>query len=300
MSNNSGVLLFARNNTKVDYLKQAYFLAKQVKKVLNLPTTVVTDSKNYLLESFPDAEKVFDKILSISWSKNNNNVDFVVGKDENHFYKTYSDGTIFKTKLEFKNNLRSTAFRISPYDETLLLDTDILLLDNLYKHCFTQDHDFLIYDKSYDLAGFRNYSEFQYVSDIGVKFYWATAIFFRKTEKNKIFFELVEHIQDNWHHYKSIFQIKQSYFRNDHAFSIAIHIMNGYNDGDFAKLMPGKLYFTTDKDICHSIKDDKVIFLLEKENYIGEYTLMSWQGVTIHVMNKFSLNRCIDMVNQNV
>lgn len=299
MTYNSGVLLFARNNSKIDYLKQAYYLAKQVKRILNLPTTVVTDSKDYLLRSFPDAEHVFDKIISIVWTNEQLTDNTVLGKAENHYYKSYNDGTISTVKLEFKNNLRSTAFDISPYDETLLLDTDILLLDDNFKNCFSQKHDFLIYDKSYDLANFRDYSEFQYVSDAGIKFYWATVIFFRKTKKNKIFFDLLQHIQENWNHYKSIFQINQSYFRNDHAFSIAIHIMNGYNEGNFAYPMPGKLYYTTDKDICWEIRKNKVIFLLEKERHKGEYILMSWQGITVHIMNKFSLNRCLDKIGFN-
>lgn len=300
MSNNSGVLLFARNNSKIDYLKQAYFLAKKVKKLLNLPTSVVTDSKDYLLKNFPDAEKVFDRIIVVVWTELNLVENTVLSKNENHSFKTYSDGTLSNEKLEFKNNLRTSAYDISPYDDTLLLDTDILLLNDDYINCFKQDHDFLIFDKSYDLANFRNYSEFDYVSEVGVKFYWATVVFFRKTEKNKIFFDLLQHIQENWNHYKSIFQIKQSYFRNDHAFSVAIHIMNGYNVGDFAKPMPGKLYYTTDKDICENIIDDKVIFLLEKENYLGEYTLMSWQGINVHIMNKFSFNRCISNIGFNV
>ena len=48
---NKGALIFARNNEQVDYLKQAYYLAKRITKYLNLPTTVVTDSVEYLKDT---------------------------------------------------------------------------------------------------------------------------------------------------------------------------------------------------------------------------------------------------------
>ena len=288
MNKSAGILLFANNNEKIDYLKQAYFLAKKVKYYLNLPTTVVTDSVKYLKDQYRDADVVFDKIVEVSWSA------------ENYFYKNYRDGTLTKIKLQFKNQLRSKAYDISPYNETLLLDTDIILCNNQYIQCFLHNNNFLIYHNACDLSLFRKSNEFTYINDIGVKFYWATAVFFRKSKENKIFFNLLQHIQENWNHYRSIFQINQSYFRNDHAFSIAIHIMNGYTEGDFAKSMPGKLYYTTDKDICYDIKNEKITFLLEKEDYLGEYTLAVTNGLSIHVMNKFSLNRCIDTELQNV
>jgi len=169
-------------------------------------------------------------------------------------------------------------------------------LDNLYLNCFTQPNDFLIYDKAYDIAGFREKSQFDFISNQGVKFYWATVIFFRKTYENKIFFDLVQHIQENWRHYKRVFQIEKNLYRNDFVFSIAIHIMNGYQEGSFSHAMPGKLFYTTDKDICYAFDNESVLFLLEKEKYVGEYTLSRWKNNSIHVMNKFSYNRCIDKV----
>ena len=35
-------------------------------------------------------------------------------------------------------------------------------------------------------------------------------------------------------------------------------------------------------------------FLIEKENYIGQYIVAKTQGIDVHVMNKLSLCRCID------
>ena len=96
----------------------------------------------------------------------------------------------------------------------------------------------------------RNEKEFEFISDTSVDFYWATCIFFRKNPVNKIFFDLVQHIEQEWDHYRRVYQITSNLFRNDFAFSIAIHIMNGFQKGKFAKEMPGKMMYTTDRDIC--------------------------------------------------
>jgi hypothetical protein len=40
--------------------------------------------------------------------------------------------------------------------------------------------------------------------------------------------------------------------------------------------------------------NDEMTFLVEKKNYLGEYTAIKTTGQTIHVMNKLSLNRIID------
>lgn len=271
-----GILVFARNNSQVDYVKQAVFLAIRAKEYLNLPVSIATDAIDYV-NTFP---KVFDQIIS---------VPFREGKS----LKRYHNGTLVQKQLEFKNDDRVRAYDLTPYDETLVLDTDIIIGDDKYLHCFTQIEDLLMYKTAYDLANFRDYSEFKYLYDAGIDFYWATCVFFRKTKTNKIFFDLLQHIQDNWYHYRTIFQIRQSTFRNDHAFSIGVHIMNGYQSGNFASAMPGKLFYTADRDILWELKGNQYLFLIEKPNYLGEYTPIKFKG-TIHVMNKFSLSDVID------
>ena len=85
MSN--GVLCFAHNNGKIDYLKQAISLAKRVKKHLNLPTTVVTSTPNDLTKT---DKKIFDHVIEV--------------EDQNSNLKRYYNGTLHHN-LVFKNAL---------------------------------------------------------------------------------------------------------------------------------------------------------------------------------------------------
>lgn len=294
MTTSKGILVFARNNAQIDYCKQAYFLAKRVREYLDLPTSIVTDSTEYLLSTYPDATDVFDKIISIVWKEDDITENTTLSNHEDHKIRTFYDGTLIEKKLQFKNETRTLAYNVSPYEETLILDTDVVICNDVFKQCFNQTHNFLIYKTSYDLADIDRANVFERVSDTSVDFYWATCVFFRKTPANKVFFNLLQHIQENWQHYNNVFQINTPYYRNDYSFAIAIHIMNGYQTGDFAKPMPGVLYYTTDKSILWQLDRSDLLLLLEKELYKGEYTPLRIKNANVHVMNKFSLNRCID------
>lgn len=290
-----GIVVFARNNAQIDYVKQARFLAIRAKGFLGLPTTIITDCADYLYSRYPDWHKTFEKVISISWNTQETDNNTVLSNDD-HVVRTFYDGALAEKQLEWKNTLRAIAYDASPYDETLVLDTDVVICNQNFLTCFEQKSDFLIYKHSIELLDVNRGDEFRKISDSSVDFYWASAFFFRKSQENKIFFDLIKHIQENWMHYKRVFQINSSYFRNDYAFSIAIHIMNGYQSGNFAKPMPGNLYFVTDKSILWEIDGDSLLVLLEKPKYTGEYTPLRINKANTHVMNKFSLSRCIDEV----
>ncbi len=272
MSN--GILCFANNNGSINYIKQAIELAKRAKKYLDLPVSLVTSTFSALDIQYHD---VFDKIIKIQDSKDNQ--------------KRYNDGYSLSQSLYFKNNQRHNAFYLSPYDKTLVLDTDYIICNDIFKNAFVSDHNFQIYRKGVDLCEWRNYHEFDYINDKGIPFYWATCFYFTKSLENKIFFDLLQHLRTNWKYYSDVYDLGSRNFRNDHLFSIGIHMMNGFEDGDWAKVLPGKMYYTLDRDILYKIKDDRLVFLIQKENLVNEYILSSIKGCNIHVMNKFSLER---------
>ena len=271
----NGVLCFAHNNGKVNYIKQAQFLAKRVKQHLNLPTTLVTSTPQGL-----DDNTVFDQVIKIA--------------DDNNNVKRYYNGSLHHQRLPFKNNDRVRSYELSPYDTTLVLDTDYIVCNDVFNNAFNSIHDFQIYKNGIDLCDWRKHKEFDYINNTGIPFYWATCFCFTKTQETKIFFDLLQHLVRNWKHYDQVYNLGSRNFRNDHVFSIAIHMMNGFIDGNWAKTLPGKMFYTLDRDIIKTIKDNSLTFLLQKENYVGEYILASTKDCNVHVMNKFSLGELID------
>jgi len=277
MSN--GVLCFANNNGKVDYLKQAIFLATRVKKYLQLPISLVTSNKKDFDHLYSDQRDLFDKIIE--------------SDSQDHNSKRYYDGSNHYETLQFKNAGRIDSFDITPYDKTLVLDTDYVICNESFKKAFESVADFQIYRHGIDLCDWRKLPEFKYINDTGIAFYWATCFCFAKTKETKIFFDLMKHIKNNWLHYSQVYNLGSRNFRNDHIFSIAIHIMNGFQEGEWAKTLPGTMFYTLDRDLIYKLNEDNLTFLVEKENRSGEYILVSTNKSNVHVMNKFSLARVL-------
>jgi hypothetical protein len=268
-----GILVFALNNGAVDYIKLASDIAARANKYLGMPVSIITNV------DVPDGHP-FDQVIHL--------------EDNSPNTKFFYDGIDKQVRVSWKNTTRCTAFDLTPYKETLVIDADYVINSSTLKYCWDQPNEFLIYKQSFDLTTWRDDSEFVNINDYSIPFYWATVFFFRKTQYTKSFFDLVEHIRNNWSYYRLLYQIRSTNFRNDYAFSIAIHMMNGFTQGKFAGHLPGKMFYTLDTDILVSRKEDSMLFMVQKSVGSADYIPARTKKVDVHVMNKFSLLRAID------
>ena len=110
---------------------------------------------------------------------------------------------------------------------------------------------------------------------------------------NESFFKLIEFIRDNWQYYRLLYQITESKFRNDFAFSIAIHLLHKHILSEKFYLIPGKMIYSLDKDILVSLTNNSCNILTAKKSSIDEY-IMTKITNDIHVMNKHSILRAIE------
>jgi hypothetical protein len=275
----TGAILFAQNNTTVDYIKLAVFAARRIINHLDIPVSIITDNTQWLVDHYPDHP--FDTIIEIP-------IEITPQQ------KYFNDGSLASQKLDWKNKSRSSVYDLTPYDRTLVLDSDYIISSNILKQALNNLHDFQIYKNSFDLASWRTTNEFKRINQYSIPFYWATTFIFNKTEIMQCFFDLIAYIKSNWLYFRNLYSIDHPVFRNDFAFSIAIHIMNGKTNGEFAIELPGIMSYSIDKDILVNIVDDKIHILIEKQNHPGEYILSKTQGIDLHIMNKLSLSRFID------
>jgi len=280
----NGVLLFANNNEQVDYVKQAVWSSYRIKKHLGCKVAIATDSPDYLENFYGKHLNVVDHIIP---------VDYHSTQTKQH--KRYRDGTMSEKSLTWKNTNRVTAYDITPFDQTIVMDTDVIINNSMYNNCWNQPEDLLIDKSPIDLHQARNDPTFDRISDKSIDFYWATAFFFRKSPFTKLFFDTINHVVENYDFYRMMYQIIPQKLRNDFVFSIAIHILNGFGPADiWPKPMPGKMFMMTDCDILHQVDNDRYTMLLDKVTHPGQYYVNSVSGVNMHVMNKFSLGRIID------
>lgn len=274
--NDSGILIFAHNNDKIDYFKLSILSGILAKKKLNLPISIITDSltlKNVKNEKYyTEYIKEIDQIIEIDLIKKSNLRNYKF-KNENNF-------------LEFINSSRYYAYEFTPYQRTLMIDSDYLVLSDNLNSFLKLDSDFLI-AKSYNDVMDESRIEYNnmYVSATGINLKWATTVIFSKNYKTKLLFDLVKYIHDNYYTYSRIYRFDSRMYRNDISFSIALHVLNGYiNTSNYE--LPSVLS-TLVTDSIFDVKDNKIFFLIDNNHQDNK--LMSLYDQDIHVMNKLTL-----------
>lgn len=275
---NNGVLLFANNNKKINYIKQAEFCASRIKKYMNIPVAIATDDLSYAQSlSFK-----FDYYIEIE------KPNYVQNK---FFY----NGVYNSIALQWSNQNRLSAYNITPFDQTIVMDTDYIISNDVLVDAFKIDADIMMYKDICDVGLDRNNKEFKYISETSIPMWWATVFYFKKNSQTKLFFDLVAHIKEQWNYYRLFYQISNRNFRNDFAFSIAAHILSGLTVQTFVKELPGKFWFTSDRDVPLSINEETIKLLID-QNDNGNYMAAKLENSNVHLMNKFALQEIIENV----
>lgn len=256
-----GALLFAFNSPKYDYYKMAVATAKRINHFLKMPVTVVTDEKS--VPDFPDYQ--FDNVIIVEPDKNN-----------------IRDHSVWINKGRYQ------AYDLSPYDETLLLDTDYMVNSDKLLTLFELNTDFCCHDTTSFLMHPGVAQEV--LSAYSFKTLWATVVMFRKTQRSKQIFECLEMVQKNYDHYANIHNFIAGVFRNDYALTLATRIANGHSSPQ-EDVIPWNLVHVGKNTSVYKNNDDE---------FNTEYTVMydNWQRGKIrkeyciikdtdfHVMNK--------------
>lgn len=231
-----GVLLFAFNTDAVDYVHIAEQAARLINHTLDLPVTIISDA---------DVENKFSNIR--------------LG---------YASGT------SWRNGDRYRAYELSPYDETILLDSDYLQLDRSLLTILDSTNDYQLVHHNQSPREWMTGN----MGPLSLDYVWATAVMFKRTDKTKLLFSLVGRIQRNYAYYRKLYQIRETNFRNDYAFAIANNILNGYTT-DGTQSVPWAM-LTLDRKITNIeikehnlvVREDALAHIIPRQN--------------IHVMDK--------------
>ena len=127
-----GILLFAHDNEQIHYSLLAVWQARRIHRWLNVPVSIVTDQqsidnlKTYNISPLQE----FDKII----------LSEVITKQK-------------KDALTFKNVDRTDAYDLTPYDETLVIDTDIAIQSDRLNIVWNNAEDYLVCEHCTDTLG---------------------------------------------------------------------------------------------------------------------------------------------------
>ena len=282
-----GVLMYAHNNPEIDYIKIACANALMVQRNLHVPVTLVTDSGSlaWCKESVGDelVAQCFEKIIIVDVDSEFNNK------------RSYGD-TSFSTKtLQFYNCNHWAAYDLSPYDETLFIDADYLIMSDSLSNCWGSQSDVMINYHIFDTVSNKT-PYFKYIDEFGIRQYWATVIYFNKSTFSKYLFDLVRHVQENYTYFRDLYYFSNGMYRNDNAFSVALHMLNGYTDSNFSTdelPIPGML-MSWEREDTYEINGVNDITIYAEQPTPGKYILVRLKNQDVHIMNKWAINRHAD------
>ena len=197
-----GALIFAFNNEYIDYLAMAEWTADNIRRHLDIPVAVITDQPT------------------------NGNFDQVILADNPGDNARWFDD--YATRMPWHNQLRTSAYELTPWDQTLLLDADYVVASDQLKCLFDSDQNFLAHRWAYDITAQNNFEQLNYFGHVCMPMWWATVVMFRRSQQAELIFNSMSMVRDNWTHYRNLYKNFQSTYRNDHALSIALGIVNGH------------------------------------------------------------------------
>jgi hypothetical protein len=278
---NKGILIFAHNSRDVDYALMSLVSGSFAKKNLQVPVSLVVDkfTVEWMKTSniYDQSVDVFDKII-------------VIEKPVTQNTRLLHDGYSSKT-VPFVNSNRASVWDLTPYDRTLLIDSDFLIMSNTLNEYWNADSSVMLSPSMQDVRGDRKGVLDSWVSETGIPLYWATTVMFTKNEESKIFFNLVDTIRTNYNYFSDLFRFNPTQYRNDISFSIAKHMLDGFEirSEDLPPILT-----LLDKDLVHSIESNQIRVFLNDSMSEDHVVMASIKNVDVHVMNKQSIIRNAD------
>lgn len=168
-----GFVVFAQNTKTVDYVKQAYALALSIKYSQKTVSNISIVTNDKIPKKYRHA---FDQVISIPW-----------------FDKKGND--------RYATEHRWKLFHATPYDETIVLDTDMLLLEDIsvwWEYCSNHDMRFCNRIKNYKLDIVSDpTSRRTFIANKLTSPYFALH-YFKKSDYALEFYKTLEFVCKNW------------------------------------------------------------------------------------------------------
>jgi len=285
---NRGYLVHAYNNTQIDYGAMALCCCLLIKKHLQYNNTALVTSQDtidWLVNSHGQdlVNQAFDYIIITDIEREVSDRKFQDTMYSNHTAPYY-------------NTNRSDSLELSPFDETILIDADYLVLDTSLDTVWGSLEDILVNKSVKDLNHSENLGGFdKRFNDMSIPLYWATAMYFKKSARAECLFDLMKFIKNNYQYYQNLYQFKSSgYFRNDYALSIAIHMMNAQLEGNTVKSLPNPhIMVSTEYDDMVYFSSGTAFFVSERNQ--GDFKIHK-VTTNVHVMNKWAIGRMAERI----
>lgn len=271
-----GFLLIGHDTEETAYGRLSDLTAKLIKKHFNLPISIITDKFSIIDQS------LYDKIIFKEIGSDNYRYDVILNK-----------------RVKWRNTDRSDVYNLTPYNQTILIDSDYLIQNDCLKILYEQNVDFLCHNTMVEATGTGQFQNSEYLGIAKIPFCWATVMYWKKSEYAESVFAMWKHIQRNYDYYASLYNLSRVSFRNDFALSIALHMINGQTIHN--KFIPWPLVNVPIQSHVVGTTDDQLVYAYESYNpNIGE-TKVNFHllpKLNLHFFNKTNYEEVVDELTE--
>lgn len=270
-----GFLVLAQNSD-TDYLRQAYALALSIKATQPNINNISLVTNDNIPEEY---RSVFDKIVPIPFGD-------------------HAENSTWKVENRWK------LYHASPYDQTIVFDADVLVLENIENVWqFVNDRPLLFssYVKDYKNRVITSTTYRKVFVENSLPDLYSGMFYFKKCDTALEFFKLVEFITYNWQriYHEVTPKSTQKFFSMDVTFAIASKIL-GIDDENILANSP--FTFTHMKPALQGwdpipesyLSQVMVSFNSKKELFINN---IRQSGVFHYVEDKFLTDQIIEKLN---
>ena len=272
-----GFVVLVQNTPEVDYVRQAYALALSIK----ISQKDITNFSIVTNDVIDDRYKhVFDNIIPIPW--------------------------MVETNSRYKGENRWKLYHATPYEETIVLDSDMLVLEDIsswWDQCSNYNVNYCSRIKNYKLETVvdtvyrQSFIQNKLISPYNALHY------FKKSEESHEFFRCLEFVCNNWQECYTIFAPKlyEDFLSMDKAVAVArelsgINVIDALSPLEFIHMRPALQnwptspldWTTTVMPVMNSkgeltvgnIKQSRVFHYIEK-NFVTESMLKKLEAAYV-------------------
>jgi len=270
-----GFLVLAQNSS-VDYVRQAYGLALSIKATQPTINNISLVTNDLVPEEY---KTVFDNIIPIPFGDSAEN-------------------------SEWKVENRWKLYHATPYEETIVLDADVLILENIERiWSFAKDRNLFFSSNVRDYKGrvitdrtYRKTFDENELPDV-----YSGMYYFKKCDASLEFFKLVEFITYNWEriYHEVTPKHTQKFFSMDVSFAIAAKILgiddqiiNTNSPFTFTHLKPALQGWDPVPDSV--LSQAMINFNSQRELFLNNF---KQSGVFHYVDNNFLTDQILEKLN---
>jgi hypothetical protein len=141
------------------------------------------------------------------------------------------------------NLARHHAYDISPWQTTVVIDSDYMIFSNQLQKLLKSKQQILMHRQWYDIA--NNTTTVTRVGNSAIDMLWATVLKFDRTPEVKKFFLLWRRVIKHYHYYAKLFGFSSHVIRNDYAVSIALKQLMDFGEVEHC-VIPWDIHTTRD------------------------------------------------------